>query len=89
MFPVGSEKGAKETWAKPDIWKDNAKFLAGFPKAIDLAKAVAATKDEAAFKTANGRARQERLHKLPRAVPPAEGIAVVHMMPKPSPMFGN
>src|SRR5262245_32927044 len=54
MFPVGSEKGAKETWAKPDIWTENAKFQAGFPKSIDLAKAVAATKDEAAFKTAMG-----------------------------------
>jgi hypothetical protein len=37
----------------------------------------------------HGRARQQRLHKLPRAVPPAEGIAVLHLMPKPSPMFGN
>jgi cytochrome c556 len=58
VFPtVGSEKGAKETWAKPEIWKDIAKFQAGFPKAIDLAKAVAATKDEAAFKTACTRSK--------------------------------
>lgn len=51
-FPEGSDTGAVETWAKPEIWSD----MDGFKKAGDNAataiKALAATTDEAGFKAA-------------------------------------
>ncbi len=49
LFPEGSEKGAKETWAKPDIWTDKATFEAGLSKAHEAAVAMAAVTDQAQF----------------------------------------
>ena len=47
LFPVGSDKGADETWAKPEVWTDNATFLAGFDNAISLADNLAKVSDKA------------------------------------------
>jgi cytochrome c556 len=53
-FPVGSESGLN-TRAKPEIWKDNAKFAAAFDKMVDATgKLPAAAGDPAALKTAFG-----------------------------------
>lgn len=49
MFPKGSEKGEKETWAKPEIWSDMAGFEAALGTAIDAAKKLAAVSDESKF----------------------------------------
>lgn len=49
LFPDGSEKGSKETYAKPDIWTDRAAFDAGLRKAHDAAVAMAAVTGEAQF----------------------------------------
>lgn len=53
-FPVGSESGLN-TRAKPEIWKDTAKFTAAYEKMIDAtSKLPAAAGDPAALKTAFG-----------------------------------
>lgn len=55
-FPVGSETGLN-TRAKPEIWKDTAKFTAAFEKMVDAtSKLPAAAGDPAALKTAFGAA---------------------------------
>ena len=55
-FPAGSESGMN-TRAKPDIWKDGAKFKAAYDKMVDaVAKLPAAAGDPAALKTAFGAA---------------------------------
>lgn len=41
LFPPGSEKGAKETWAKPEIWSATADFDAKLRAAHDAATALA------------------------------------------------
>lgn len=50
LFPAGSGEG--ETRAKPEIWQDMDGFKAALDKAIDGAKAVQASTDEASFKAA-------------------------------------
>jgi cytochrome c556 len=53
-FPAGSESGGN-TRAKPEIWKDGAKFKAAYDKMIaEVAKLPAAAGDPAALKTAFG-----------------------------------
>jgi cytochrome c556 len=53
-FPVGSESGLN-TRAKPEIWKDTAKFTAAYEKMLDAtSKLPAAAGDPAALKTAFG-----------------------------------
>ncbi len=47
LFPAGSDKGSAETWAKPEVWSDNADFLAGFDKAVEAATKLGAVTDKA------------------------------------------
>lgn len=49
LFPEGSDKGEKETYAKAEIWTDRAKFDAGMEKAHEAAVAMAAVTEEAQF----------------------------------------
>jgi cytochrome c556 len=51
-FPEGSDKGAVETWAKPEIWADMAGFQKAGEAAVSATKALAATADEGSFKAA-------------------------------------
>jgi cytochrome c556 len=51
-FPAGSEKGPPETYAKPEIWSDADGFKAAQDQALKAVEALAATTDEAGFKTA-------------------------------------
>lgn len=53
-FPAGSEKGPPETYAKAEIWSDPDGFKAAADQAIKAVEALAATTDEAGFKTALG-----------------------------------
>jgi cytochrome c556 len=57
-FPVGSEAGGTPpTRAKAEIWKDTAKFQAGFDKMVsEVAKLPAAAGDPGTLKTAFGAA---------------------------------
>lgn len=54
LFPDGSEKGAVETYAKPDIWSDRAGFDAALAKAHEAAVAMAAVTEESQFGAALG-----------------------------------
>ncbi|MGE0211502.1 MAG: cytochrome c [Parvibaculaceae bacterium] len=49
LFPEGSDKGEKETYAKPEIWTDRATFDADLKKAHDAAVAMAAVTEEGQF----------------------------------------
>lgn len=49
LFPEGSDKGEKETYAKPEIWTDRATFDADLNKAHEAAVAMAAVTEEAQF----------------------------------------
>lgn len=51
-FTPGSDKGPPETWAKPEIWSDPEGVKAAEDKALKAVEAMAATTDEAGFKTA-------------------------------------
>jgi cytochrome c556 len=51
-FPAGSEKGPPETYAKAEIWSDPEGFKAAQDAALKAVEALAATTDEAGFKTA-------------------------------------
>ncbi len=51
-FPEGSDKGPVETWAKPEIWSDMDGFKKAGTDAVTAVQALAATTDEASFKTA-------------------------------------
>jgi cytochrome c556 len=51
-FTAGSEKGPPETYAKPEIWSDPEGFKAAQDKVLTAVEAMAATSDEAGFKTA-------------------------------------
>jgi cytochrome c556 len=51
-FPAGSEKGPPETYAKAEIWSDPEGFKAAQDAALKAVDALAATSDEAGFKTA-------------------------------------
>lgn len=51
-FTAGSEKGPPETYAKAEIWSDPEGFKAAEDKALAAVEAMAATTDEAGFKTA-------------------------------------
>jgi cytochrome c556 len=51
-FPPGSDKGPPETYAKPEIWSDPEGFKAAQERALKAVDALAATTDEAGFKTA-------------------------------------
>jgi cytochrome c556 len=53
-FTAGSEKGPPETYAKAEIWSDPEGFKAAQDTALKALDAVAATTDEAGFKTALG-----------------------------------
>jgi cytochrome c556 len=53
-FPAGSEKGPPETWAKAEIWSDPDGFKAAQDQALKAVEALAATTDEAGFKSALG-----------------------------------
>jgi cytochrome c556 len=55
-FPAGSESGMN-TRAKPEIWRDNAKFVAAYEKMVaEVGKLPAAAGDAGALKTAFGAA---------------------------------
>lgn len=54
LFPDGSDKGAKETWAKAEIWTDKDTFLAIMDDGIAAANAVAAVGDMDALRPALG-----------------------------------
>ncbi len=41
LFPAGSDKGDAETWAKPEVWTDNAAFMELFDKGIAASKQLA------------------------------------------------
>lgn len=49
LFPDGSEKGEKETYAKPEVFSDKAGFQAAMTKGHDAAVAMAAVTAEAGF----------------------------------------
>ncbi len=51
-FPAGSDKGPPETYAKEEIWSDAAGFKAEQDNALKAVEALAATTDEAGFKSA-------------------------------------
>lgn len=51
-FTAGSENGPPETYAKAEIWSDPEGFKAAEDAAIKAVEAMAATSDEAGFKTA-------------------------------------
>lgn len=51
-FTAGSEKGPPETYAKAEIWSDPDGFKAAQDTALKAVEAMAATSDEAGFKTA-------------------------------------
>lgn len=51
-FTPGSEKGPPETYAKAEIWSDPEGFKAAQDAALKALDAMAATSDEAGFKTA-------------------------------------
>jgi len=53
-FTPGSEKGPPETYAKAEIWSDPDGFKAAQDNAMKALDALAATTDEASFKTALG-----------------------------------
>ena len=53
-FPVGSDNGPPETYAKAEIWSDPDGFKAAQDKALKALDALAATSDEAGFKAALG-----------------------------------
>jgi cytochrome c556 len=53
-FPPGSDKGPPETYAKAEIWSDPAGFKAAQDQALKAVEALAATTDEASFKSALG-----------------------------------
>ncbi|WP_119270950.1 c-type cytochrome [Taklimakanibacter deserti] len=53
-FTAGSEKGPPETYAKAEIWSDPEGFKAAEDAAFKALDALAATSDEAGFKTALG-----------------------------------
>jgi len=53
-FPAGSESGLN-TRAKPEIWKDNAKFTAAYQRMVsEIGKLPAATADAGTLRTAFG-----------------------------------
>lgn len=51
-FTAGSENGPPETYAKAEIWSDPEGFKAAEDAALKAVEAMAATSDEAGFKTA-------------------------------------
>jgi cytochrome c556 len=51
-FAPGTEKGPPETYAKAEIWSDPEGFKAAQDTAMKALDALAATSDEAGFKTA-------------------------------------
>jgi cytochrome c556 len=53
-FTPGSDQGPPETYAKAEIWSDPEGFKAAQDAAFKALDAVAATSDEAGFKTALG-----------------------------------
>jgi cytochrome c556 len=55
LFPEGSDKGAVETWAKPEIWTDNATFMKFLDNGIAAANELAAVTDKAALGPALGK----------------------------------
>ena len=74
LFPAGSDNGADETWAKPEVWTDNATFLAGFDKAIEAADKLANVNAKADLGPALTSLGKEWLRRLPREVPPPEEL---------------
>ena len=50
LFPEGSDKGAIETWAKPEIWSD----YADFKEKLETAEAEAVALQSVALETAFG-----------------------------------
>ena len=55
LFPEGSDRGAIETWAKPEIWANRADFESLRTSAHAAAADLAKVGDEAAFAPALGR----------------------------------
>jgi cytochrome c556 len=53
-FTPGSDKGPPETYAKAEIWSDPDGFKAAQDNAMKALATLAATTDEASFKTALG-----------------------------------
>lgn len=49
LFPEGSDKGEKETWAKPEIWQSKDVFNQGLENAVEAAQKVAAVEQQANF----------------------------------------
>lgn len=54
LFPDGSDKGEKETWAKAEIWQDKDTFLQILDDGIVEANAVAGAGDVDALRPALG-----------------------------------
>lgn len=54
LFPEGSDSGAKETWAKAEIWQDKDTFLKIMDDGIAAANAVAGAGDLDSLKPALG-----------------------------------
>lgn len=58
LFPAGSDKGAKETWAKAEIWANIADFEAKLQAGHDAAVALQSVTEEAAYRPALGKVGQ-------------------------------
>jgi cytochrome c556 len=54
LFPEGSDKGARETFAKPEVWSDRPGFEAALKATQEAAAALQVVQDEAGFRPALG-----------------------------------
>lgn len=59
LFPEGSDKGDVETWAKPEIWTDNATFMKLLDDGIAAANELAAVTEKAALGPVLGKIGKE------------------------------
>jgi cytochrome c556 len=55
LFPEGSDAGDVETWAKAEIWTDQADFVVQFKASQAAAEAMKSVTEEAAFGPALGK----------------------------------
>jgi len=54
LFPEGSGQGSTETWAKPEVWTERAKFEKTLQSAHEAAVSLAAVSEEGSYRQALG-----------------------------------